>query len=118
MSGTYADYLKSRGLPVPAWVWINGLAHGGLAEVKSAAATRHVIGSPEALIAEIACCVLRALQRGAALEMLQRNTLIPLELALAARAGRAPTDSVELARSIKAVSATRLRPMPTAGPKR
>ena len=28
--GTYADHLESRGLPVPAWSSINGLAHGGL----------------------------------------------------------------------------------------
>lgn len=58
------------------------------------------------------------LQRGAELKPLQRNTLIPLDFALAARAGRTPTDSVELARTIKAVSATRLRAMPTVGPKR
>lgn len=118
LSGTYRDDLESGDRPIHAWVWINSPAHGGSAELESAAATRRGVGPSEALIAAIAAALLGALNRGATSARLQRNTLIPLEWALAGRAAKAPTDSVELGRTIKAVSATRLRPTPMAGPKR
>lgn len=112
LSGAYREYLEARGRPIPAWAWINRLAHGDRADFERAAAMHNGDATAEALIAEIAAVALTRLQRGVDLETLQQNSLIPLELALAARAGVAPANSEELGRMITSALMTRLARIP------
>lgn len=113
LTGGYRDYLETRGRPVPAWAWVNRLAHGDHADIASAAARQSNDDTPEALIAAIAAAVLTRLQDGVPLEALQRNSLVPLEMTLAAQAELPPTSSIELGRVLRSALTTRLPPPQT-----
>lgn len=116
LAGGSRDYLEARGRPIPAWAWVNRLTHGDQAAIEYAAAMHHSDDTPDALIAEIAAAALARLAGGATLEALQRITLVPLELALAASAGPAPASSSELARALASALTNRLSPIETRRP--
>ena len=92
MTGRYADYLEEREQLVPAWVWMNLLAHGTHDQLVSA---RKDLGSPRGrgplhaawwqarayLAGEVADAVDAGL---GPLPQLQRRVLLPLESRLAA----------------------------------
>ena len=44
LAGRYVGWLRRRGERVPAWAWLNGLAHGASSEVSALAVQRHLIG--------------------------------------------------------------------------
>jgi len=74
---------------VPAWAWLNRLAHGFAAEVRALAAEGaslddHWDGAIRFLAGEL---VARA-PDDRSMATLQRDALVPLELAMAARRGR------------------------------
>lgn len=117
LSGSYGSYLADRCREIPAWVWINGLAHGNEAELRRAAARSNDRGDPGSLIVALAREILMAAdERNVTLKALQRRTLIPLELALADRCGlEVPTDSATLTMMLKAVIASGLQPLPWHG---
>ena len=80
LDGSYAEHLRRAGVPVPAWAWLNLIAHGTLDELR-ALATGPVPPSvwPRArwfLAGE----VVDAVESGwCSLAGLQRDVLIPLE---------------------------------------
>lgn len=113
LAGAYRDFLEAHDRPIPAWAWINSLAHGDRANAERAAAMRNGEETPDALVAEIAAAALTALKNGATLESLQRNTLVPLELALAATHNLPPTNSAELGRALASARTARLSLTPT-----
>ncbi len=117
LSGAYLRYLVDRCREIPAWVWINDLAHGDEAEVRRAAARSNDRSDPHSLIVDIAREILVAVDEGnITLKALQRRTLIPLELALADRCDLAvPTDSAAFTRVLKEVIASGLQPLPWCG---
>jgi hypothetical protein len=95
LSGSYRELLERRGEAIPAWAWLNGVAHGSPDRVRRAASERSPYGRA-AIAAD------RAWGGGAGagggrrgrpprgeitLEDLQHEMLIPLELALARDAG-------------------------------
>lgn len=110
LAGGYRHYLDTRGQPIPAWAWINCLAHGDRSDIECAATLQTNEVDPDTLIAAIAMAALAHLTVGATLEALQRNTLVPLELALAAQAGTVPTNSLELGRALASALPKRLPP--------
>lgn len=100
LSGTYADWLLAHRQAVPAWAWVNRLAHatvGQLEEYATASAPAHF--QDEAAVWELLNSFLsqEVLARAgddARLEILQREILVPTELRLAEKwwATVAPVD--------------------------
>lgn len=74
ISGAYAAHLQARGQPVPAWAWINRLAHAAPADIEVLAAAAYG-DTPEALTSCIAAHLLAVTQhRGISLESNPCNT--------------------------------------------
>jgi hypothetical protein len=113
LAGSYRGYLEICGRPVPAWAWLNALAHGDRIDIEIEATTCSGDDTPEAVVGELAAAVVAALERGEELVGLQRNTLIPLELALSATTYAVPTNGVELARALRSAVRNGLEPIRT-----
>jgi hypothetical protein len=88
LDGSLAEYLDEQGLVVPVWAWTNLLAHGGPEQI-----TECVCAPTYPVHSDRDWCVARSLlafeifdlmEAGYALEELQQDVLIPLELELAA----------------------------------
>lgn len=85
--GDLAEYHASRALTVPAWEWMNVLAHGSTERLR---AVRDVVDCPfeearpwcEAR-SFLATVVLEVAERHCTLSDLQRDVLVPFELQLA-----------------------------------
>lgn len=103
-SGRYAEHLVRQGAPVPAWAWLNALAHGSSLLVASlASATSVPPDLPEAMAPwararkALALAVMDLVsQEGVRLGELQLEVLVGLELELAATEDtirRAPIDT-------------------------
>lgn len=107
LSGSYRQFLVEQGRPVPAWAWVNRLAHGDRRSIEALAAAPDD-GTPAALVASIAGTLLRVVdQRGGSLASVQQQRLIPLEGRLAAAAsGGVPADQDELARALASALAS------------
>lgn len=116
LNGTYPEILERRGEPVPAWAWINPLAHGGLDDVRRLADMAEDDG-PQEFVAGLARALLDQLrERQVSLDDIQRNRLIPLELALAGdRLHRFPRSGAHLARLVEATLQRGLHPIDPAG---
>jgi len=83
LDGSYAEHLVDRVQIVPAWSWLNLLAHGTEAEIRDAARSstgRGWRGARRFLAGEV---VDRIESGHGPLEELQRSALVPLELKLA-----------------------------------
>jgi hypothetical protein len=119
VSGTFQDYLHESGRPVPAWAWINGLAHGDPSEIRRIAGCPDPSGGPQAVVAHIAGQVLTRVERGPeTLEALQHRLLIPLESALAdSRPTVIPVDAAELRRAINLALGNGVSPLKSIPPK-
>lgn len=80
--GRAAERLSARRAPVPAWAWVNALAHGSADEIRGLA--RLPGGKqPRGFIAEMARDMLERFDSGEMdLRAFQQDTLIPLELSL------------------------------------
>lgn len=87
LAGRYAQHLQSEGRTVPHWAWLNQLSHGSAADIQSLAdghGGRR--GDPEtAAVQFLAGELLARAGDEDALAVLQRDVLIPEELALANR---------------------------------
>lgn len=94
LAGTYAETLGSRCRVVPAWAWTNLLAHGSAPQLRlqAQALDRGLLHARAWLAARayLAAEIVERVDRGASLTRLQREVLIPLELALVTRAEGAP----------------------------
>lgn len=112
VQGHFLDLLKSGGQPLPGWVWINPLAHGTIADIRTLA--DHHEPGPSRLVARVANEMLRRIESGeATLPNLQWRTLIPLEIQLARQSTRdGPTDATGLARAVVRVLDEGLVPLP------
>jgi len=88
--GTYVEYLRSQGRWVPPWAWLNTLAHGDPETVRALAADEAVHGPPcaaERVWQQAVAYLAQELAlrcEGGSLAGVQRSTLVPLELRLAA----------------------------------
>lgn len=87
LSGRFARMLATRGEPVPAWAWLNQVAHATRQEVAALAATagsprRLGAGDWRAAVAAVALDLLWLAQNERALQLLQLEALVPVELAL------------------------------------
>ncbi len=98
--GHYAQYLGLQHRPVPAWAWLNALAHGGEADISSLATSeppRRALPSDttvwqQALAFLAQELISQAARRGRPVADLQRSMLVPIELELA---GRPAQSSIE-----------------------
>lgn len=85
--GRYAEYVDARAEPVPVWAWTNLLAHGTLEDLSRAAAGVHGGWSSQrrwrVARALAASEVVDAVRQGASLADVQRDVLVPAELAIA-----------------------------------
>ena len=117
LSGAYLRYLVDRCREIPAWVWINDLAHGDEAEVRRAAARSNDRSDPHSLIVDIAREILMAIDEGIiTLKALQRRTLhSPRTRSGRKMRARGSDDSAALTRELKAVIASGLQPLPWHG---
>jgi hypothetical protein len=87
LSGHYPQYLNESGRSVPEWAWVNILAHGSEEDIRAFAtgAPRVCDATWHHALAFLAQEVVsEAARRGADIADLQRTTLVPLELELAA----------------------------------
>ena len=106
LSGAYRQFLEEQGRPVPAWAWLNRLAHGDRSSIEALAGAPDD-GSPAALVASIArMLLLVADRRGGSLASVQRQRLIPLEGRMASAPSGVPGDQDELARALAAALAS------------
>jgi len=93
-SGHYVRYLVDNKRPVPAWAWLNELAHGSHDDITALTVSepRRALWNTNAWEGAVAFLaqelVSQAPRRGRTLSELQRSTLIPLELELAGRSRR------------------------------
>ena len=84
LAGTWAEFLADHGDPVPAWAWVNKLAHAPERVVRSM--TRlPAVNSDE--WSRLRGCVAESLlkeavEKGATVTELQRSVLVPIEFAL------------------------------------
>lgn len=87
LAGRYHELLDPSRGQVPAWAWLNVLAHANVAELQEVV-TGERWGAPErgcprhwrAILAFMACELLDAAGDDAGLRALQRTCLVPLEL--------------------------------------
>jgi len=89
--GSYAQLLDERSEPVPVWAWTNLLAHGTGEDLAWATSDVHGgrFSSRRWRVARAfaASEVLAAVERGATLADVQREVLVPAELAIADQRG-------------------------------
>lgn len=87
--GQYAEHLERESSRVPVWAWTNLLAHGTEDHIRQVAGGGGLeplrTRGWRAARAYLATEVLAAVDRGSALEDLQRHVLVPLELRLSSR---------------------------------
>lgn len=114
LAGEYCSYLESEGRPVPAWAWVNTLAHGSETDLHQLVTGPRRDGSPSGMVSRIATHVLGLLEdEDVSLSDLQRRTLIPLEMALGEAPGLGvPLNSAELGRAIMFALSSGLAPLP------
>ena len=89
LHGTLAEYLDEQGVVVPVWAWTNLLAHGLPEQVTDCVCSpsypRNSDGDWSVARSLLAFEIFDLMEAGYALEELQQDVLIPLELELAAR---------------------------------
>lgn len=91
LTGRYREHLESRGEPLPAWAWVNRLAHGTVADIEALCVPGPTSG-PEAVVASIGAPVVLGIRSGTiSLESAQLGMLIPLEDHLLHHAPQAST---------------------------
>lgn len=101
LNGTYRELLERRRQVVPAWAWVNALAHGDEEEVRRCAAAPVGQDDCESYVARLARHTLVKMRsENLTLKEVQDTILVPLELALFARAGSATPEQVTLSRSV------------------
>lgn len=89
LEGQYARRLARDGCPVPAWAWINLLAHGSRQELESLARAQYRWSQAASIWPTMAAEVIRATDRsGQPLVQLQRRCLVPLEVQILRRGTR------------------------------
>jgi hypothetical protein len=112
LSGSYRALLEANGWPIPAWAWLNGLAHGDLSEVERMASRSDPSCGPDACVADMANQVLVAIARTTAtLATLQQRLLVPLEMALIAGRPGMPRDASDLRGAVRSALAAGIRPL-------
>lgn len=100
LSGHYLELLCRNGrLGVPAWAYVNCVAHASRVELEELASRYAPTSDPMALVSYMASEVLAAANRmGVAVSTLQASVLVPFELKLCgAPATSAPRRVTELA---------------------
>jgi hypothetical protein len=85
LAGRYAQHLQSVGRTVPAWAWLNRLAHSSVADIRSLASGQGARqgDSVSAAVRFLAGELLARAGDADSLAALQRDVLVPEELALA-----------------------------------
>ena len=112
LHGRYRSYLEAEGLPVPAWAWLNILAHGNRDDVENIGQLESNSGSPDSVVTGIAAHLLQLVdEHGLTLEELQRRTLMPLEGALLNEVA-VPLNSAELGKAVMTALGAGLSPLP------
>lgn len=101
LNGTYRELLIRRGAAVPAWAWVNALAHGDEEEVRGRAAGPTAHDSCESYVARLARHTLVKMRiEGVSLKEVQNSVLVPLELALVTRVGATTPEHLTLSRAV------------------
>lgn len=89
LAGNYLDYVRSTGRPVPAWAYLNRLAHGDADEIERLGTrtprSRDRTGWTDAIVFMASELVTVSRVSGVELAVLQAEVLQPIELHLAAR---------------------------------
>lgn len=98
VTGHYRAFLERRGEAVPAWAWVNELAHGARADLEDLAALRDFSAGPKRLVGALAAGL--AGLEDARLHRVQRQRLEPLEATLRDLAADPPTSEEDLGRAI------------------
>ncbi len=101
LAGSYRELLMCRRQPIPAWTWINVLAHGNEEEVRRRAAEPVGTDGCDAYLARLARHTLVKMRtEGVSLRAVQRAILIPLELALIGSVGSATAEEATLSQAV------------------
>lgn len=101
LDGSYRELLMCRHQPIPAWTWINVLAHGDEEEVRRRAAEPVGADDCDAYLARLARHTLVKMRtEGVTLREVQHAILIPLELALIVSIGSATPEETTLSRAV------------------
>lgn len=101
LEGSYRELLRCRHQPMPAWTWINVLAHGDEEEVRRRAAETVGEDDCDAYLARLARHTLVKMRtEGVSLKEVQNAILVPLELALITSIGSATPEETTLSRAV------------------
>lgn len=101
LDGTYRQLLERRGHPVPAWSWINVLAHGDDEEFRRCAAAPVGTDDCDGYVARLARHMLLKMRaESVSLRDVQNTVLVPLEMALIVRVGSATPEETTLSRAV------------------
>jgi hypothetical protein len=87
LAGDWAEHLAAHGAPVPAWAWLNRVAHGGVDELRALTRAPGWGHAPLDEWDRLRACVAdtlfqRARQASMDVTGLQLSVLVPLELML------------------------------------
>ncbi|SRR5581483_5211648 len=108
LAGRSAEYLAGNGRPIPAWAWLNVLAHGDETRVHTIATTLRQSDTHERVttwgqaLGRLADEILECAAVVGSVHTVQLATLVPLELRLMANremAGLGPADLLARARA-------------------
>jgi hypothetical protein len=103
LAGSYRTHLEAEARVIPAWAWVNQLAHGTLDDIEALGARGLWATGPEAVVATVAANISRLVRRdGASLAQLQEQGLLRLEDRLA-REVPDPADDAEVAHVLATV---------------
>lgn len=119
LNGTYRELLERRRQSVPAWAWINVLAHCEEDEVKRRAAVPVGQDDCDSYVSRLARHTLVKMRNeGVTLKEVQNTILVPLELALAASVGPATPEQTTLSRAVARELLRGLEPIDVPGDSR
>lgn len=116
LTGTYRELLERRRQAVPAWAWINAVAHGDEETVRRRAAEQMSSDDCDSYVARLARLTLVKMRNeGVTLKEVQNAILVPLELALVASTGSATAAQLTLARAVAQELLHGLEPIDSTG---
>ena len=116
LAGAYPEWARQTNQPIPAWAWVNRIAHASLPDLHAMASQSHIAGSSpdlvvwEHLVRFLAKEVLATLGGDETrLHDLQHCVLVPVELGLAEEWWRAVAP-IDLATLVMVALQDALRP--------
>jgi hypothetical protein len=89
LAGAYPAWLAAQGMKIPAWAWLNPVAHGTDTDLTALASHRRATPVMELEWSDVVAALAAELIAGGDILCRQQHVLVPLELQLVAGTQRA-----------------------------